>query len=146
VRVEQTSQKLSSRLLIVKRHCTKVLAPTPHLLLTLSLAGIVVEGSHSRQGTQALVGVMVPSSGNSVSSVRASTGPTPGTLFKSASLCAKALLALIASSRSRSVRSISFSSQRIWARMRLATASGAIWARLLSAMLVSPRVGASWGV
>jgi hypothetical protein len=47
---------LSSRLLFVKRHCTKVLAPTPHLLLTLSLAGIVVEGSHSHQGTQALVG------------------------------------------------------------------------------------------
>src|SRR5215213_5308243 len=54
--------------------------------------------------------VSVPSSGTPASRVRARTGPTPGTLLKSASFSPRAGLFSIAASRSRSVRESSFSS------------------------------------
>src|SRR5215211_7808554 len=59
--------------------------------------------------------VMVPSSGSSAKSVLASTGPTPGTLLSSCSLRRQTSLCWTASWSSRSVRSSSFSSQRMWA-------------------------------
>lgn len=86
--------------------------------------------------------VSVPSSGSSAKNVLASTGPTPGTLRKSASFSLKTVLASTASSSSSSVRSSSFWSHLMCARMRLATVASlaeleAIPRRLFSAVCIS---------
>src|SRR5689334_9980105 len=74
-----------------------------------------------------------PSSGSSASSVRALTGPTPGTERSSPSLARQAALSRTAASRSRPIPSSASSSQRRWASIPSRRAGSAAWRRLRSA-------------
>src|SRR4051794_27818933 len=77
--------------------------------------------------------VSEPSSGSSASSVRALTGPTPGTERGSSSLARQAALSRTAVPRSRSIPASASSSQRRWASIPSRRAGSAAWRRLRSA-------------
>src|SRR5215210_2851991 len=79
-------------------------SPSPHATMAAQSARVAVERSDPNQGGYSLLWVSVPSSGTPANRVRATIGPTPGTLLKSASFSPKAGLLSIAASRSPSVR------------------------------------------
>src|SRR5215207_5215551 len=83
--------------------------PSPHATTAAQGAESRLSGATPTRAATRLW-VSVPSSGTPASRVRARTGPTPGTLLRSASFSPKAGLLSIAASRSRSVRESSFSS------------------------------------
>src|SRR3954452_5185718 len=81
--------------------------------------------------------VSEPSSGSSASSVRALTGPAPGTERGSSSLARQAALSRTAVPRSRSIPASASSSQRRWASIPSRRAGSAAWRRLRSATSIS---------
>src|SRR3954447_16423539 len=81
--------------------------------------------------------VSEPSSGSSARSVRALTGPTPGTERSSSSLARQSGLSRTAPSRSRSIASSASSSQRRWASIPSCRAGSAAWRRSRSATSIS---------
>src|SRR4051794_8390026 len=81
--------------------------------------------------------VSEPSSGSSASSVRALTGPTPGTERSSSSLARQTALSRTAPSRSRPIPASASSSQRGWASIPSRRAGSAAWRRSRSATSIS---------
>ncbi len=109
----------------------------PHLALTTPLAGIPVEGGDSHQSREALVGELAQFGQFGEQRPRQDRADTGNALEERLVLLEKAALASMASWSSESVRSISFSSHFMCARIRLARASSrAIWRRLFSAVSI----------
>src|SRR3954447_2049870 len=81
--------------------------------------------------------VSEPSSGSSASSVRALTGPTPGTERGSSSLARQAALSRTAVPRSRPIPATASPSQRRWASIPSRRAGSAAWRRSRSATSIS---------
>jgi hypothetical protein len=109
---------------------------SPHATMAAQGARVAVERSDPNQGGHSLVRERAQLGHSSQSRVRARTGPTPGTLRRSASFSPKAGLLSITASRSPSVRESSFWSHLMWALMRLATGLAAEDRLLFSAAII----------